>query len=236
MRKTGNVTCWMVLTVVLLLSGIAGIYHNLPLQAQSNEVTITIQVMSGYYGGMSVSFNPGLVSIPVGGRVTWKNDSNSLIALSSSQAGMSTTLPSGGSFPFVFNTAGSYSVTAQAGSASATMTVNVTTSGVPAEQVQEFALIHSLKDFKIYPATLTVKKGIKVRLFNTATDGSHPIIAISSDQAGQNAVFGVKPFDVEVGRLTVVEFTPDQAGTFFITHRPHGHNIVGQLIVTDETK
>ena len=33
--------------------------------------------------------------------------------------------------------------------------------------------------------------------------------------------------------ITVIELTPDQTGTFFITHRLHGHNIVGQLIVEE---
>jgi hypothetical protein len=38
---------------------------------------------------------------------------------------------------------------------------------------------------------------------------------------------------VEPGKLTTVEFTPDKAGTFFITHRPHGHNIVTKLVVKE---
>jgi plastocyanin len=186
--------------------------------------------MTGYYG--YISFNPSSVTISVGGKVTWQNSSSSSIALSSSQAGISTTIPSGGNFPFTFNMPGSYSVSAQTGSLGGSMTVTVVAAGAQPEEVQEFSLIHSLKDLKIYPATLTVKKGIKVRLFNTATDGSHPTVAISSDEDGKNPVFGVQPFDVEVGKLTVVEFTPDKEGTYFITHHLHGHNILGKLIVT----
>jgi plastocyanin len=187
--------------------------------------------MTGYYGYTTVSLDPSSVTIPVSGKVTWQNHSSSSIMLSSSKAGIQTTITAGGNFSFVFNTAGSFSVTAQASSASATMTITVTAAGAQPEQVQEFALIHSLSDLKIYPSTLTAKKGVKVRLFNTATSGSHPTVIISSDQDGKNPVFGIQPFDVEVGKLTTVEFTPDQAGTFFITHHLHGHNIVGQLVV-----
>ncbi len=43
--------------------------------------------------------------------------------------------------------------------------------------------------------------------------------------------FGVTGFDVEVGKLTVVEFTPDRTGQFFITHHQHGHAIIAKLLV-----
>ncbi|MBI1729336.1 hypothetical protein HYR53_01775 [Candidatus Acetothermia bacterium] len=229
--KTIRVVHVLVLVMLLALPGSAGLFGNSSIQAQSTEANVSIQVTSGYYGGTSVSFDPSFVSIPVGGKVTWKNNSNSSIALVSSQAGFSMTLPSGASFSFLFNTAGSYSVSAQVGMANTSMTVNVTATNTQPEVVQEFSLIHSLKDLKIYPATLTVKKDVKVRLFNTATDGSHPTVVISSDDQGKNPVFNVQPFDVEVGKLTVVEFTPDKVGTFFITHELHGHNIMGKLIV-----
>jgi len=219
--------------VALLLAGIGAAVladGSRKAQDEANAVTVTIQVTTGYYG--SISFNPGSVTISVGGRVTWQNSSSSPVALFGSQAGINTTIPSGGSFSFVFNTAGNFTVTAQASSASATMTVTVAAAGAPTEEVQEFALIHSLNALKIYSATLTVKKGVKVRLFNTATDGSHPTVAISSDEDGKSPVFGLQPFAVEVGKLTVVEFTPDREGTFFITHHLHGHGILGKLIVT----
>lgn len=104
------------------------------------------------------------------------------------------------------------------------------------EEVQELALIHSLKESKAFPEIITVSKGIKVRLFNIALDGVHPTVVISSDEEGKNPLFGVKPFNVEPGKLTVVEFTPDKTGTFFITHRPHGHPIVSKLVVTEGGK
>ena len=188
-----------------------------PGQPQSS-VTIDIQ---------NFAFSPASITIPVGTTITWTNkDSTPHTVTGRNGAFNSGSLGRGQTFQFTFNTPGTFDYFCSI-HPSMTATVIVTRE----EQVQEFSLIHSLKDLKIYPATLTVKKGVKVRLFNTATDGSHPTISISSDEAGQKPLFNVQPFDVEVGQLTVVEFTPDQAGTFFITHKLHGHNIEGTLIV-----
>lgn len=228
-RAQGLIRRMLILSGLLVLASTIGLYGSIPIEAQSSDVTVTIQVTTGYYGYLS--FNPSSVTISVGSKVTWQNSSSGSIALSSPQAGISTTVPAGGNFPFTFSTAGSYSVSGRSGELGGSMTVTVAAAGAQPEEVQEFSLIHSLNDLKIYPATLTVKKGVKVRLFNTATDGSHPTIAISSDEDGKNPVFGVQPFDVEVGKLTVVEFTPDKEGTYFITHHLHGHNILGKLIV-----
>ena len=109
------------------------------------------------------------------------------------------------------------------------------------DEVVEIALIHSLtvgagEDFpasSIFPGEVHVKVGQRVRLFNVSPDPAglvHGPIVISEDEDGQSPVFGVS-FRVEPGHITVVEFTPDRPGTFFITHRPHGHNIVGRLVV-----
>ena len=173
------------------------------------------------------AFNPAKVTIPVGTTITWTNkDSAPHTVTSRNGAFNSGALDRGQTFQFTFNAPGTFDYFCSI-HPSMTATVVVTA----AEDVQEFSLIHSLKDLKIYPSTLTVKKGVKVRLFNTATDGSHPTVAISSDEAGKNPVFNVQPFDVEVGQVKVVEFTPNQEGTFFITHKPHGHDIEGKLIV-----
>ncbi len=190
-----------------------------PAADASNSVAVTIQ---------NFAFSPSTITVSVGTTVVWTNqDPIGHTVTSDSGAFDSGTLGQEQSFQFTFNTAGTFAFHC---SIHPMMTGKVIVTA-QAEEVQEFALIHSLKDTAIYPSTITVKKGIKVRLFNTATDGSHPTVAISSDVDGKNPVFGVQPFAVEVGKLTTIEFTPDQAGTFFITHHLHGHDIVGQLIV-----
>ena len=203
-------------------------------QPPLSQVTVSVNVTTSVYYGTSISLSPSSVTIAQGGKVKWVNLSSTSLNLSSPQAGFQTAIASHGNFEFAFQTIGTYAVTVSVDSASASMSVTVAATQAPPEQVQEFALIHNLKDLKIYLPTLTVKKGIKVRLFNTATDGSHPTVAISSDDQGKNPVFGVQPFDVEVGQLTVVEFTPDKEGEFFITHELHGHDIDGKLIVKEE--
>ena len=183
------------------------------------------------------AFSPATITVSVGTTITWTNkDDVPHTATSDSGAFNSGTLQQNKSFQFNFDTPGTFDYhCAIHPSMTARVVVNALQPPPPPspqpEEVQEFALIHSLKDLKIYPATLTVKKDKKVRLFSTATDGSHPTIAISSDEDGKNPVFNVQPFDVEVGQLTTIEFTPNQEGTFFITHKSHGHNIVGMLIV-----
>ena len=123
-----------------------------------------------------------------------------------------------------------------------------------ASDVQEFALIHdftvSAGDFKAntvtLPETVTVEQGKLVSIFNVTADPdtTHDPIFISSTSDGMNPVFDVRTvsgpqsqtglpgaFRVEPGKVTIIEFTPDQTGTFFITHVLHGHSIVGKLIV-----
>ena len=109
--------------------------------------------------------------------------------------------------------------------------------GQAQDNVQEFSLIHSLTVGDgapaMFPSQLTVKVGVPVRLFNISADVTHDPVVISSDMGGNNPVFGVEGFRVVPGEITVVEFTPDKTGAFFITHLKHGHNIVGKLIVTE---
>lgn len=176
------------------------------------------------------AFSPATITVPVGTTITWTNrDSADHTVTSRSGVFNSGTLSPNDTFSFTFNTPGTFDYFCRI-HPSMTATV-IVTAAQQQEQVQEFSLIHSLKDLKIYPDTLTVKKGTKVRLFNTATDGSHPTVVISSDESGQNPVFSTRAFDVEVGQLATVEFTPNREGEFFITHKTHGHNIVGKLIV-----
>lgn len=104
------------------------------------------------------------------------------------------------------------------------------------EDVQEVALIHSLEVGDgaptTFPAVITVKVNQPVRLYNTASDSAHIPVVISRDEDGTDTVF-TDFFDALVGEVSIVEFTPDEVGTFFISHIPHGHPIVGQLIVVE---
>ncbi len=193
-------------------------------------------VLLGQGGTVSVSivdfaFNPKTITIPVGTTVRWTNTGNAphtVTSTSSPRAFDSGTLNSGDTFQHTFTTAGQFPYHC---SIHPSMTGTVIVQA--AQEVQEFALIHSLAQSKTFPELITVSKGLTVRLFNIALDGVHPSVAISSDEDGKNPVFDVKPFSVEPGKLTTIEFTPDRAGTFFITHKPHGHTIVGKLVVKE---
>jgi len=69
----------------------------------------------------------------------------------------------------------------------------------PAHEIQVIA-----KKFEFTPSTITVKKGEQVRLTITALDHDHG--------------FKLEAFNIDKllkkGSATVVEFTPDKAGTF----------------------
>jgi plastocyanin len=180
-------------------------------------------------GIQDFAYNPATITVPVGTTILWTNkDVAPHTVTGRNGAFNSGTLEQNQTFAFTFNSAGTFDYFC---AIHPFMTATVIVTATAEETVQEFALIHSLTDLKIYPATLTVKKGTKVRLFHTATDGSHPTVVISSNENGTEPVFGLPPFEVEVGKLTTVEFTPDREGEFFITHKTHAHDIVGKLIV-----
>jgi len=191
-----------------------------PLGQPQAPVSVSIQ---------NFAFSPATITVPVGTTVTWTNkDSVAHTVTSRNGTFDSGTLHQGDTFQFTFNSPGTYDYYC---TIHPSMTGRVIVTSQAGEEVQEFALIHSLKDGRIYPSTLTVKRGVKVHLFNTATDATHDPVIISSDEAGTKPVFGVEGFRVEVGRVTTVEFTPDREGEFFITHRRHGHDIIGKLLV-----
>lgn len=177
------------------------------------------------------AFNPKTITVPVGTTVRWTNTGNAphtVTSTNSPRAFDSGTLNPGDSFEFTFNTPGQFPYFCSIHPSMTGMVI------VQAQhEVQELALIHSLAQGKIFPEIITVGKGVKVRLFNIALDGAHPSVVISSDEDGKSPVFGVQPFVVNERQLTTIEFTPDRTGTFFISHRPHGHNIVGKLIVKE---
>ncbi len=129
-------------------------------------------------------------------------------------------------------------------------------SAAQSEEVVEIALIHSTSvevgDFTVpalFPNTIRVKLNQKVRLFNTSIDSPdflaaspHDPVFISTDDSGANSPFTLtvvtgpeskseNAFNVGNGSITVVEFIADKTGEFFITHKKHGHGIVGKLIV-----
>jgi plastocyanin len=219
MSRVMKFTAFTIVVVGLAL----GFGKNGDLFGQGNVVSVSI---------VDFAFNPKTITVPVGTTVRWTNTGNAphtVTSTSSPKAFDSGTLNSGDTFQHTFTTAGQFPYRC---SIHPSMTGTVIVEQQK-EEVQEFALIHSLAQSKTFPEVITVSKGIKVRLFNIALDGVHPSVVISSDEDGKNPVFGVKPFTVEPGKLTTVEFTPDKAGTFFITHRPHGHNIVTKLVVKE---
>jgi len=219
MSRVMKLTAFTIVVVGLAL----GLGKNGDLFGQGNVVSVSI---------VDFAFTPKTITVPVGTTVRWINNGNAphtVTSTSSPKAFDSGTLNSGDTFQHTFTTAGQFPYRCNI-HPSMTGTVIVEQQK---EEVQEVALIHSLAQSKTFPEVITVSKGITVRLFNIALDGVHPSVVISSDEDGKNPVFGVKPFAVEPGKLTTVEFTPDKAGTFFITHRPHGHNIVTKLVVKE---
>ncbi|MCX8103260.1 MAG: cupredoxin domain-containing protein [Candidatus Bipolaricaulota bacterium] len=208
------------LVAALIFAVAVGVGYSIALLGQGGVVGVSI---------VDNAFSPKTVTVPVGTTVRWTNNGSlphTVTSTSNPRVFDSGTLDPGSSFEFTFKTPGQFPYRCSIHPAMTGMVI-------VEQQVQEFALIHSLSQSKIFPEVTTVTKGIKVRLFHTALDGVHPSVAISSDEDGKNPVFEVKPFPVEPGKLTTVEFTPDRAGTFFISHRPHGHNIVGKLVVKE---
>jgi plastocyanin len=215
MSRVMKFTAFTIVVVGLAL----GLGKNGDLFGQGNVVSVSI---------VDFAFTPKTITVPVGTTVRWTNNGNAphtVTSTSSPKAFDSGTLNSGDTFQHTFTTAGQFPYRCNIHPSMTGMVIVV--------EPQEVALIHSLAQSKTFPEVITVSKGITVRLFNIALDGVHPSVVISSDEDGKNPVFGVKPFAVEPGKLTTVEFTPDKAGTFFITHRPHGHNIVTKLVVKE---
>jgi plastocyanin len=215
MSRVMKLTAFTIVVVGLAL----GFGKNGDLFGQGNVVSVSI---------VDFAFTPKTITVPVGTTVRWTNNGNAphtVTSTSSPKAFDSETLNSGDTFQHTFTTAGQFPYRCNIHPSMTGMVIVV--------EPQEVALIHSLAQSKTFPEVITVSKGITVRLFNIALDGVHPSVVISSDEDGKNPVFGVKPFAVEPGKLTTVEFTPDKAGTFFITHRPHGHNIVTKLVVKE---
>jgi len=215
MSRVMKLTAFTIVVVGLAL----GFGKNGDLFGQGNVVSVSI---------VDFAFTPKTITVPVGTTVRWTNTGNAphtVTSTSSPKAFDSGTLNSGDTFQHTFTTAGQFPYRCNIHPSMTGMVIVV--------EPQEVALIHSLAQSKTFPEVITVSKGITVRLFNIALDGVHPSVVISSDEDGKNPVFGVKPFAVEPEKLTTVEFTPDKAGTFFITHRPHGHNIVTKLVVKE---
>lgn len=198
--------------VVLALSGFGVALAPL---GQSSGAVVGVDIQNS-------AFVPQNLTVSLGTTVRWTNkDGIAHTVTSTAGAFDSGNMGRGATFTHTFNTFGEFPyICAIHPSMTGKVTVAV---GI--------ALIHSLKDSALYPPLVEIKKGQAVQLFNTATDGLHPGVVLSSDEDGKSPVFGVKPFNVDVGRVTIIEFTPDREGTFFVTHKPHGHNIVGKIVV-----
>lgn len=85
----------------------------------------------------------------------------------------------------------------------------------------------TVKNFEFNPATVTVKKGQRVRLLITVIEGTHGI-AIPDMGVSQT---------LDNGKVNVVEFVPGKAGTFRMFCNVFcgaGHTTMdGQIIVTE---
>ncbi len=90
--------------------------------------------------------------------------------------------------------------------------------------VQMYSFIHSLDDFRIFPDSLVVQKGIPVRIHNISLTAEH---RVSFEPFHVPEDINVKPKEI-----SIFEFTPDSPGEFKILHEIHG--ITGQLIVKED--
>ncbi|MFQ5796623.1 MAG: hypothetical protein ACE5JP_16460 [Candidatus Bipolaricaulia bacterium] len=163
---------------------------------------------------VSISIEPESLTISVGDTVIWRNESRSglyssgpSITLASETAGFEMELEPEESFSFTFVELGRHIINVDSGE----MVVEVI-------GAQELALIHS--SLQMLPDRVVVRKGVPVRLYNVAVEGVHrlslaPLVAES---------FFVRP-----GEVIVVEFTPEQTGTFEIRNLSRGFS--GTLIV-----
>jgi cytochrome c oxidase subunit II len=86
------------------------------------------------------------------------------------------------------------------------------------------------KKYDFDPATITVVRGIPVRIEATATDHDHGI---------EIKEFGVKQ-KLEKGKPTAIEFTPDKVGEFTFTCSVFcglgHHGMKGKLVVTEPAR
>ena len=86
---------------------------------------------------------------------------------------------------------------------------------------QMVSLIHSVDDFRIFPEQLVLQAGIPARIHNISLVADHKV---SFRPFEDPADINVKPREV-----SVLDFTPGEAGEFTIQHELHG--FTGKLIV-----
>ena len=89
--------------------------------------------------------------------------------------------------------------------------------------IQMYALIHDVDQFRMFPETIVVNKGIPVTIHNISLTAEHQV---SIERYETGAQINVLP-----GELTSFEFTPDSVGNFTILHKLHGFS--GTLTVAD---
>ncbi len=226
----GKVLAVAILGILLLAWGGAVVfapYHTKSPQPEQECAEVAIQ---------GFSFDPATVTIDAGDCVTWTNKDSVTHTVTSDEGVFdSGNLSKGGTFEFTFVEPGTYNYHCEI-HPSMTGTVVVEAK----EEVQEFALIHSLSDERIFPSQLTVKKGVKVRLFNTSLGVAHPPasgqpkVLIIDPETGKQPFAEVRGgFAIHPGEVTTVEFTPDISGEFLIDHTGHGHPIQGKLTVVE---
>ena len=90
--------------------------------------------------------------------------------------------------------------------------------------VQEFALIHSLDDFQIFPDSIVVQKDVTVKLYNISLNADHEVSVVPFYPPPED-------YNVRPRKTSTIEFIPDATGQFTISHEIHG--FTGALVVEE---
>ena len=80
--------------------------------------------------------------------------------------------------------------------------------------VQQIALIYRLEDRRVFPAELSIVRGIPVRVHNLALEAEHQVSVVP--------FYVAKSANVGPGEINTFECTPDRAATFAIADELHG--------------
>ena len=81
------------------------------------------------------------------------------------------------------------------------------------QKVQEFALIYSLDEGRIFPEQIIIQKDIPVKVYNLGIDSEY-LVAV--------APFTLEAVNIDPKKITTFEFTPNETGTFAIRDQLHG--------------
>ena len=87
---------------------------------------------------------------------------------------------------------------------------------------QAFSIIHSLADGLLFPSTITVRRGLPVRLYHISVSGDH---RVSIETLAPEAI------SVDPEAIAQMEFNPTEVGEFAIRHLDDA--LTGQLVVQE---